>query len=1094
MTKGIKTFELNSNGVTVELLENGNIRDIRKDDLRIKQLLSNNLESSPNNIFMKVIDGEDTFVSELMGPKSPSKFFLGSTSAKYVGEFSSVKYEVKLNVVNDTVFFTVNLEESKNKEVYIYYGLDISIANKYAVRNNEAYVCQYIDHKAYFGTHGYTVCSRQNQGTHTYLEQGSLEYVASYSTDGFDFFKENYKFNNKANALYDETLSNRVYQYEFAYTALQSKKIILSKPEQITFYCSYLAEIPGQITEPLLKSKVLSDFSKISNDDYVEKGLNLKVSFDNTYSSKDFSNEEIDELYKEKYFKELSSNKLLSFFLENKSYVTLKAKEELLERPTGNIIISGNYLDFEQTLANTSYMFGVFNSQIVLGNTSFNKLSSNLRNPLNIQKISGMRIFVKLDSEYKLLTMPSSFEAGLNYSKWIYKINDDYLEVLTYTSKKESKLITKISSKNNIEYSFIITNEITLGPNEHEYSIDYKREKNKVIFTPLKTGMQKEKYTKAYFGIELDQDFLLSDDSIFYEDGVSRGENLVNFMLTSSSLNIVTIADNFGTIMNYKYRDFTTESADYLEQISSLICNIDVDYTFDDKYKNELNSYNFLLYWYANNSLIHYTSPHGLEQYNGAAWGTRDLCQGPAEFFLSTGNFKEVRRIIINLFKHQYNTNGNWPQWFMFDKFYQIQQRESHGDIIVWPARLVGLYISKTNDYSILKEKVSYTDYETLDFTKEKHTILSHLKNEISNIEKSFIKGTFLSCYGGGDWDDTLQPANHELTKSMVSGWTVSLTYDMLNYLSSAVKPIDKEYSNELSILKNNVKADYNKYMIIDGISAGFIIFDESGNFKPVIHPKDKETKLKYRLLPFNRGIISGLFNEKDKDDSLRIIKDNLTFPDGVRLMDNTVTYKGGENTYFQRAETGANFGREIGLQYVHAHIRYCEALAKVGLANEFIHGLSVINPVIIRDEVKNAMTRQRNSYFSSSDGNFINRYDAMKNYNQLKTGETKVKAGWRIYSSGPGIYTYQVFNNLFGIKYEGDSILFDPTLPSDMKDFSINLTLKGKEHRINYINSGSKEVETNNKLYLSVSEETYRTGGVKVKFKDLGKAIDVHF
>ncbi len=41
--------------------------------------------------------------------------------------------------------------------------------------------------------------------------------------------------------------------------------------------------------------------------------------------------------------------------------------------------------------------------------------------------------------------------------------------------------------------------------------------------------------------------------------------------------------------------------------------------------------------WLAHNAMIHLTVPHGLEQYTGAAWGTRDVCQGPVEFLLALG-------------------------------------------------------------------------------------------------------------------------------------------------------------------------------------------------------------------------------------------------------------------------------------------------------------------------------------------------------------------------------------------------------------------------------------------------------------------------
>lgn len=1094
MAYDIKTYKLDNNGLAIEFLESGNIRDIYKGNVKIKQIFSNNLENGANNIYLKVEKDGNISVTPLMGPNTPSKFFIGKKSAMYKGEFKGVNYSVLVTVNNDSLFFTVDLKQTPQTVATVYYGMDVSIADGGAVKNNEAYVCQYIDHKAYLGENGYVVCSRQNQGQASYLEQGSFSKVVSYSTDGFDFFKESYKRTNIPAALYDKTLSNRVYQYEFAYVALQSEAFDLSSDKQITFYCSYLDSIDTKITKPLLVQDVHKDYVDNVVDNYTELNFALDITFDNIVNGNRLTSDELDNLFPNKQFKEYKDNNLLSFFLEDKAYVTLPEKELLLERPTGNMIISGNYLDFEQTLANTTYMFGVFSSQIVNGNTSFNKLTSNIRNSLNVQKISGMRIFIKLDNEYRLLSMPSYFVAGLNYSKWGYKLDNDMLEVVTYVLTDSSKTVTKVSSKNNVCYDIIITEDIVLGPVEHEYDINYKLEDTVITFNPAVYGMQKSHYNEAMFGIKLNQPFELINDHIFYSDHQKRGENVLSLKLKTYSVEIVTVADNFNSKLSYEYNSFEEESSKYLNQISKLLENIKIDYTEEDKYKNEFNSYNYLLFWYANNALIHYTSPHGLEQYNGAAWGTRDLCQGPAEFFLSTANFSEVRRIIINLFSHQYNENGNWPQWFMFDRFYKIQQRESHGDIIVWPARLVGLYIKQTGDYDILNEKISFTDLNTLEFTQEKYTLLDHIKLEIENIEKSFIKGTYLSCYGGGDWDDTLQPANQKLTECMVSGWTVSLTYEMINYVSEAVKNTDNEYSKYLSVLSKNIKDDFNKYIVIDGIPAGFIIFEDDGSVKPVIHPRDKDTNMKYRLLPFNRGIISGMFTTEEKDKGLDIIDKNLSYPDGVRLMDKTVKYNGGEKTYFQRAETGANFGREIGLQYVHAHIRYSQALGCVGDRDKFIHALSVVNPIIMTSEVKNALPRQRNSYFSSSDATFINRYDAMENYDSLKEGKVGVKAGWRVYSSGPGIYTYQVLTNLFGINYLGENICFDPIIPQDAKSFTIHIDIANKNREIKYVNSGSKKVVTNNKEYTVQKEEKYREGGILVPINELGDKIEIHF
>ena len=54
--------------------------------------------------------------------------------------------------------------------------------------------------------------------------------------------------------------------------------------------------------------------------------------------------------------------------------------------------------------------------------------------------------------------------------------------------------------------------------------------------------------------------------------------------------------------------------------------------------------------WYGLNALIHYLTPHGLEQFGGAAWGTRDVSQGPMELLLCLGRYDAARRILETLF------------------------------------------------------------------------------------------------------------------------------------------------------------------------------------------------------------------------------------------------------------------------------------------------------------------------------------------------------------------------------------------------------------------------------------------------------------
>jgi cellobiose phosphorylase len=486
--------------------------------------------------------------------------------------------------------------------------------------------------------------------------------------------------------------------------------------------------------------------------------------------------------------------------------------------------------------------------------------------------------------------------------------------------------------------------------------------------------------------------------------------------------------------------------------------------------------------------LIHYSVPHGLEQYGGAAWGTRDVCQGPTEYFLATQHYDAVKEILLTVYSHQYEVTGNWPQWFMFDEYYRFQQEESHGDIIVWPLKAVADYLAATNDYSILDETIPYTDH-SFGFTDEKATLLDHIQKQIDYMKANFLHDTHLSSYGDGDWDDTLQPANPQLKKFMVSSWTVALTYQVMNQFSSLLKDVREEKASELGELARNIKNDYEKYMLQNDVIPGFVYMENADEPKLMLHPTDNTTGINYRLLPMTRSMIAELLTPEQAEKHLDVIMDKFYCPDGVRLMDKPAHYKGGVSTHFKRAEQASNFGREIGLQYVHAHIRFVEAMAKLGKTDEVWSGLEKINPVMIQDKVPNAERRQSNAYFSSSDGDFKTRYEAQERFGELKKGEAKVKGGWRIYSSGPGIYMNQLITNCLGIRPNGVNLILDPVLTDDMDGLEFQYMINEKPVTFVYHkkNEGTTRLIVNgNEVNTTPYENVYREGGVIVNRDEL--------
>jgi cellobiose phosphorylase len=251
----------------------------------------------------------------------------------------------------------------------------------------------------------------------------------------------------------------------------------------------------------------------------------------------------------------------------------------------------------------------------------------------------------------------------------------------------------------------------------------------------------------------------------------------------------------------------------------------------------------------------------------------------------------------------------------------------------------------------------------------------------------------------------------------MVSSWTVALLFQQLQRAAEIFRRSGRpREGRELRELADAMRADFNADLIRDGAVAGYAIF-APGAAEPelLLHPSDVRTGLSYSLLPMTRAILSGLFTPEQTRHHLKLIRENLLFPDGARLMDLPVAYRGGPQRIFRRAESAAFFGREIGLMYVHAHLRYAEAMAVLGDLDALFDALDIVNPVSIGERLPTALPRQRNAFFSSSDAAFPNRASASAEWDRVRAGAIGFEGGWRIYSSGPGLFTNLLIRHGFG-------------------------------------------------------------------------------
>jgi cellobiose phosphorylase len=492
-----------------------------------------------------------------------------------------------------------------------------------------------------------------------------------------------------------------------------------------------------------------------------------------------------------------------------------------------------------------------------------------------------------------------------------------------------------------------------------------------------------------------------------------------------------------------------------------------------------------ILPWYGMNALTHYLTPYGLEQFSGAAWGTRDVSQGPFDMLLCMGKYEEARQVLRMIFSNQ-NADGGWPQWWMFDSYSDIRADSAHGDVVYWCIIALSNYIRVTGKLTILDEILPFY-HENGPGHAESKPLSEHVDRLIKMIVDSFVPGTALVPFGGGDWNDSLQPVSRELAQRMISSWTVEMNYQAFRQYQEVYEQAgDATKAKELKDICIRIRADFNRHLMKDGIVAGYGLVEKDDTVSLLLHPRDNRTGIHYSILPMERGIISGIFSKAQTRHHQVLIEQHLKGPDGARLMDRPLKYNGGIQTFFQRAESSTFFGREIGLMYVHEHIRYAEALALTGNANAFLKAIRQAIPVAYRDVVPCGDIRQSNCYYSSSDVIFRNRYEADELYDEILTGNITLRGGWRVYSSGPGIFIGIIVTRLLGLRLEYENVIIDPVLPYYLDGLSASIDLGGGTVRFNYTvkegNFSPKAIYINGtRVRITHEENKYRKGGAVI-------------
>jgi len=1089
-------------------------------DILVNLFLGNELEGGPTNIYLRS-HGTSIASIPLLGPRSPAVFRLDRQSLTARGAWQGLQITASLVLAASAAawFWHITLENTGHTTatVDLIYAQDVALAHYDLVRLNEYYISQYLDHTPL--THperGVVLAIRQNLpmgGRYPWTVIGTLRHGISFATDALQFHGLATRAGESAIGLTEAQRPAKRRQHEHGMAVIQDAPVHV-EPHSVVhlgFFGWFEKDHPAATSLVDLafvdQALALPEARGIPEQSVEASGAPPSATL---FSARpllailDLSEAEIAALFGHELRQvERANDRLLSFFTGVNRHVVLKAKELRVLRPHGHIVRTGQALTpDEASLTSTMWMAGVFNAMLTQGHVSINRLLSTTRSYLSLLRAHGQRIFVELPDGYALLDVPSAYEMTPNGCRWLYKHPEGLIEVRSWACVERHELRLAIAILAGAPCRFLLSHHIALNGDDGAGAapVRFEQDEDGIVIRPGPESDVGRRFPTGSFrfdpgpGTSIER---VGGDELLFADGRSRHQpylTIVTAKVSAVSFRITgCLIPTAG--VTAPVADLTTEVVAEQGRAEQFWRDRTGALTLlppgRSPLAGEVARLQEMLPWFTHNAMIHYLAPRGLEQYSGGGWGTRDVTQGPVEMLLALGQWEPVRDLLIRVYTAQ-NPDGDWPQWFMFfDRERHIRPGESHGDIVLWPVLALAEYLLASEDGALLDEVVPFFHPQGHDHA-ERAPLWAHVERALTVIAHRVIPGTHLMAYGHGDWNDSLQPADPAMRARLCSAWTVTLHYQTLTTLARAMRCLGRPtQAADCETTAVRVRADFQRLLIVDETLAGFAYFHPDGRIEYWLHPRDRQTGLHYRLLPMIHAIITDLLTPAQAKTHVGYIHQTLLGPDGARLFNRPPPYRGGLQQYFQRAESSTFFGREIGLMYMHAHLRYAQAMAHYGEGDAFFLALRQANPIAIRSVVPAAALRQANCYYSSSDAAFADRYEALAHYDKLKIGAVALEGGWRIYSSGAGIALRLIHQCFLGLRREKSVLRIDPVIPKVLDGLQAEVALAGSQvhiiYRIGGAGYGPTAVTLNGKeLSFARAVNPYSTGGAEVRIAEV--------
>lgn len=1092
-------------GLTASINANGSLRELRwGDELCLHLFPGNALEAGATQLVLRRwTDPADIRALPLLGPHSPARWHAEDDRFVARGEWLGLAFELSLVLAaNEPAWFWhLALHHARGDapcNVDLICQHDIALAPHAALRLNEYYVSHYVDFTPLdHAERGRLLAVRQNlavAGRHPWALIGSLRRACAYATDARQVLGPAHRFGATPQG-WREGLANHRLQQEHAMAALQDSPLSLAPGERATLgffgglqgdhpaasgpadlaWADRLLALPEAGVPAALPPAALQAVWHAPLTSLFSRAPRLEAqAFDEAACDAHFGDQRLHE-------ERGPDGALWSFFTPDGEHVVLPAKERAVLRPHGLLLRSGEHLvPDEAAMTSTCWMGGSFHSMVTQGHVSINRLLSAVHGTLGQFRSQGQRVFVRRTHGWHLLDQPSAFAMGERRARWWYRDAEGLIEVVAAAATQLPELTLHLRVLEGPAIECLVTHHLALGGDDGEVpgriAVQHRADGSLWLAPPPGSPLH-DRFPQGGFVMAAegaDSRLLeVAGAEMLFDDGEHHDVPMLCLHFAAST--------EIGLRLRGELVEATPAPSPTLATLQAPRLSSP---------HGDAGALASVLPWFQQNALVHYLAPRGLEQYSGGGWGTRDVCQGPAEMLLAQGSHVPVRELLRRVFAHQ-NADGDWPQWFMFfERERAIRAGDSHGDIVFWPLLALGQYLLASGEAGLLDERLPFFD-DLGDWT-----VWQHVERALALIARRRIAGTALVAYGHGDWNDSLQPADPQLREHLCSSWTVTLHAQTLATLAEALAQFGQaEHAQALHQERLQIQADFRRWLMpaatpapdAPAVLTGYALFDPSGQApEPLLHPADRRTGVRYSLLPMVHAVLADLLTPDEAQAHFALIEQHLLGPDGARLFDAPLPYRGGPQQLFQRAESSSHFGREIGLMYIHAHLRYAEALAHLGHAEAFWRALNQAHPVDLARRVPSSAPRQANCYHSSSDAAFADRYEAAADYPRALHGQVPLEGGWRVYSSGAGIALALVQRRLLGLRPRADFCLIDPVIAPSLVSLQAETALAGRRVEIDCQvgprGHGVLTVELNGTpLPFTLEPHPYREGGARI-------------